>query len=115
MKNFFVLFCVSASAAAEWMANVDEATRKEQSDKLMSDWRTWFASHESVIVDKGGPLGKTKRVSAGGVEDMKNDLNYRITVSAESHEAAADLFKDHPHLTIPNAYIEVMDASMPGM
>jgi hypothetical protein len=29
-------------------------------------------------------------------------------VEAESHEAAANAFKNHPHLTIPQASIEIM-------
>lgn len=115
MKNYFVVFCIPAAAVEEWMAKVDEGARKEQSDALMNDWKTWFAAHKDVIVDEGGPLGKTKRVTANGVADIRNDLNYRITITADSHEAAADLFKNHPHLTIPSAYIEVLDASVPGM
>jgi hypothetical protein len=115
MNKYFVLFCIPSAAIDAWMANVDEATRKEQSDTLMNDWKTWFAAHKDVITDEGGPLGKTKRVTAGGAADIRNDLNYHITVTAASHEAAADMFKDHPHLTIPSAYIEVMDASRQGM
>jgi hypothetical protein len=29
-------------------------------------------------------------------------------IEAESHEAAADMFKEHPHFGIPGAWIEVM-------
>jgi hypothetical protein len=115
MKKFFVLFGIPAAAIQEWMANVDEASRKEQSDKVMGEWKTWMEEHTSAIVDKGLPLGKTKRVDAHGVTDTKNDLNWYLVVEAESHEAAADMFKGHSHLQIPTSYIEVMDASRPGM
>jgi hypothetical protein len=115
MKKFFVLFCIPAAAIQEWIATVDEATRKKQSDEMMRSWQTWMAAHESVILDPGMPLGKTKRVTAQGIADAKNDLNWYLVVKADSHEAAADLFKDHPHLHIPTSYIEVLDASGPGM
>lgn len=111
MKKFFVLFCVPARATEEWMATVDETTRKEQSDKMMRDWEQWMAEHESIILDQGLPLGKTKRVTSEGVSDTKNDLNWYLVIEAESHEAAAGLFEGHPHLQIPTSYIEVMDAS----
>lgn len=115
MKKFFVLFCIPAAAIQEWMATVDEATRKEQSDKMMREWQDWVTAHEGSIVDKGLPLGKTKRVTAEGIADAKNDLNWYLVVEAESHEAAAELFKGHPHLQIPTSYIEVLDASRQGM
>lgn len=116
MKKFFVLFGIPAAAIQEWMTTVDEATRKEQTEKLMHDWNEWMAAHEDVIVDKGLPLGKTKRVDANGVSDGKNDLNWYLIVEAESHEAAADMFKDHPHIVqIPSAYAEVMGTQGMGM
>jgi hypothetical protein len=115
MKKFFVTFSIPAAAIADWMSKVDDATRKEQSDKMMQDWKTWMAANEGVILDKGLPLGKTKRITSDGIVDTKNDLNWYLVVNADSHEAAADLFKNHPHLAIPSAYIEVMDASRPGM
>lgn len=115
MKKFFVLFCIPAAAIQEWMATVDESKRKEQSDKIMKEWQEWMVAHESVIVDKGLPIGKTKRVTAEGITDTKNDINWYLVIETESHEAAAQLFKDHPHLQIPTSYIEISDASRPGM
>jgi len=36
-------------------------------------------------------------------------------VQADSHEAASQLFEDHPHLGIPSASIEVMEINpLPG-
>lgn len=116
MKKFVVLFCLPAAAIADWMASVDEATRKEQTEKLMQEWNEWLAAHESSVVDKGLPLGKTKRVDANGITDMKNDLNWYLVVQAESQEAAAEMFTDHPHiLQIPSAYVQVMGTAGMGM
>ncbi|MDB5237566.1 MAG: hypothetical protein JWL88_668 [Parcubacteria group bacterium] len=115
MKKFFVLFGVPAGTMQGWVASTDEATRKEQSADLMQKWQEWMTAHESVILDKGLPIGKTKRVDANGVADTKNELNWYLVVEAESHEAAAEMFVGHPHFMIPTAYIEVMDASHTGM
>jgi hypothetical protein len=116
MNKYFVLFCIPAGAIQDWMTKVDEATRKEQSDKMMQDWNTWMTDHASSILDKGLPLGKTKRVEGGTITDIKNDLNWYLVVTADSHEAAAEMFKDHPHLVqIPSSYVEVMDSNRTGM
>jgi hypothetical protein len=115
MKKFFVLFCVPSAAIAEWMKTTDEATRTQQSQEMMESWQKWITAHEGAILDKGLPLGKTKRVTDGSIADTKNDLNWYLVVEAESHEAAANMFSDHPHLHIPSSYIEVMDASRTGM
>jgi hypothetical protein len=113
MNKYFVLFCIPAQAIQDWMASIDETTRKEQTEKMMNDWNAWITDHESAILDKGLPIGKTKRVSSEGITDTKNDLNWYLVVQADSHDAAAELFKDHPHLQIPTAYIEVMDSNRP--
>jgi len=65
--------------------------------------------NDSMIVDKGLPIGKTKHITADGITDIKNDLNWYLVIEAESHDAAAKLFVAHPHLDIPQAYIEVME------
>jgi hypothetical protein len=116
MNKYVALFGMPVSAIQNWVATVDEATRKEQTEKLMGEWHAWVDAHKDSVVDAGLPLGKTKRVDKSGVTDTKNDLNWMMVVQAESHEAAANLFVGHPHLvTIPDSYVEVMDSSRPGM
>jgi hypothetical protein len=86
-----------------------KSKRKEQTDDLMKQWNEWMSTHKDAVVDAGLPLGKTKRVTAEGVTDAKNDLNWYLIVQAESQEAAAEMFVTHPHLVmIPSAYAEVM-------
>ena len=69
------------------------------------------------IVDAGGPLGKTKRISASGVEDARNALTGYVIIEADSHDAAAQMFKDHPHFMIfPGEAVEVMECPpIPGI
>jgi hypothetical protein len=60
--------------------------------------------------------GKTKRVTASGASDTKNDIILCSFIEAESHDAAAKAFENHPHLQIPQSSIEVMSVRpMSGM
>lgn len=105
-----------AATIQKWMETVDEATRQQQTQEMMQKWEQWMTEHAAQIVDKGLPLGKTKRITSAGIADTKNELNFYIVVQAESHEAAAQLLQTHPQIAIiPNTYIEVMDANRPGM
>ena len=83
----------------------------------MQAWQAWMTSNAASVVDMGGPLGKTKRVSTQGIADVRNDLGGYTIVQAESHEAAAKLFENHPHFTnFPGDAVEVMERMpIPGM
>jgi len=59
--------------------------------------------------DMGAPLGKNKRVSASGVADMRNDVGGYSIVEANTHDEAAQLFRDNPMLQMPGAYVEVLE------
>jgi hypothetical protein len=77
--------------------------------KGMQAWSDWMARHASRIVDAGGPLGKTKRVSASGIADIQNAIAAYVVVEAEDHQAAAQMFENHPHFAIfPGDGVEVM-------
>jgi hypothetical protein len=77
--------------------------------KGIEAWGAWGARHAGQIVDAGGPLGKTKKVSADGVADISNHLSGYVIVEAEDQEAAARMFLDHPHFTVfPGEGVEVM-------
>ena len=43
---------------------------------------------------------ETKRASHEGISDIKNSMTAYVIVQAESHDAAARLFENHPHFTI---------------
>lgn len=96
-----------ASTIEEWMKK-PEAERKNEETKMKADWDAWVLAHKDMLLNTIA-LGKTKRVSASGVEDVRNDMMISSYVQGESAEAVAELFKDHPHLTIPGATIEIME------
>jgi hypothetical protein len=57
----------------------------------------------------GGPLGKTKKITERGIEDVSNEMGAFMVVRAKSHEAAARLLEKHPHFRIfPGESVEIM-------
>jgi len=116
MKKFVAIYLGSAEALAEWKATNDEK-RKEREKAGMEGWMKWAKDNETSIVDLGSPLGKTKRISRQGIADTKNDLTGYAIIQAESHEAAARLFENHPHFMIfPGDAVEIMEClPMPKM
>jgi len=77
--------------------------------KGMQAWGEWMARHADRIVDTGGPLGKTKKVTTAGIADIQNGVGGYVVVEADDHEAAARMFEGHPHFTIfPGDGVEVM-------
>ena len=83
----------------------------------MEAWMRWINANKTSIVQAGAPLGKTKRVDLDGASDAKNGVGGYSVVQAESHDEAAKIFgKDHPHLQMPGAWIEIVEIMpMPGM
>jgi hypothetical protein len=106
--KFMALYVGSPGAFEKW-SKLDENTRKEREAKGMQAWMAWGEKHKAAIIDEGGPLGKTKRTDASGVSDITNSIAGYVIVEAESHEAAARLFENHPHFTIfPGDAVEIM-------
>jgi hypothetical protein len=105
-NRFLAIFLGDGTGARrrEWDALPEDERRAG-----MAGWKKWVEDNQSAIVAMGGPLGKTKRVSAGGIADVSNALGAFTVVTAESQEAAAKLFEGHPHFTIfPGEAVEVM-------
>ena len=117
MKKYLALYYIPRAALDEWDKKKAEGVNlTEEMEKEMKIWSDWMNAHKDIFADMGSGLGKTKRVTAGGVLDSKNELTGYSIVKADSHEAAAKLFTpDHPHLVMPGAYIEVLELVGPGM
>lgn len=117
MKKFLAIYIGTATAVekAQW-EKLDEDKRKALEDSGMKAWMEWGIAHAAVIVDQGSPLGKTKRASRQGIESIKNSMTGYVIVQAESHEAAAKLFENHPHFAIfPGDSVEIMEClPLPG-
>ncbi|MEO6280968.1 hypothetical protein [Roseateles sp.] len=110
MKNFLAVFTGTDEMMGKsgWGA-LSEAARQERMQAGTKAWHAWMADNEKQIVVSGSPVGKTRRVSAGGIEDARNAICGYIVVAAASQEAAAEMFVGHPHFTIfPGDAVEVM-------
>lgn len=111
MKRFMAVYTGSPGALEKsgW-DKLDEATRMQRQQAGIKAWHDWVAANRSSLLEVGGPLGKTKRISAAGIEDIRNNLTGFTIVQAESQEAAAKLFLNHPHFTVfPGDGVEVME------
>jgi hypothetical protein len=117
MKRFLAIYIGTQAALERSQWNqLSEEQRKAREATGIQAWMEWGKTHAAAIVDRGSPLGKTKRTSADGVSDIKNSMAGYVIVQAESHEAAAKLFEQHPHFTIfPGDSVEIMEClPLPG-
>ena len=98
----------SSQKMAVWNA-LSEQERKAKEREGMAAWKAWVEKHQASLAEMGGPLGKTKRVGLTGIADVSNEMGAFTVVRAESHEAAAKMFENHPHFAIfPGEAIEIM-------
>jgi hypothetical protein len=118
MKKFMAVYMGTHEArkASGW-DSLDESTRKKKEAAGMQAWMDWGTRYASAIVDQGSPLGKTKRASTEGVADFRNGITGYVIVQAESHDAAARMFENHPHFAMfPGDSVEIMEClPIPGM
>jgi hypothetical protein len=85
----------------------------EQAQAGMQAWQAWASQAGSAIVDLGAPLASGRTVGGSGGGDVSG---YSV-VEADSEDAAAALFAEHPHLHTPgDSSIEILEfIDMPGM
>lgn len=103
MPNFLALYCGTPSDGPP------ADFTPEQMREGMEAWHGWMQQHAGAVVVQGGPLGRTKKVSTAGIEDIRNQAAGFVVVEADSHEAAAKMFEGHPHFSIfPGDRVEVM-------
>lgn len=115
MKKFLVLYLAPASVMEEWKKTPADK-RKAAEETMQHDWKEWTSQHKKLFADMGAGAGKTKRVTAQGTSDSRNDVMMYSIVQADSHEAAAQSFATHPHLKIPKTSIEIVELhSLPGV
>ena len=108
--TYLAVFVGSKTSAkmAAWNA-LSETERKAKEKDGIAAWKAWVEKHQAALAAMGGPLGKTKRVGSGGISDVGNEMGAFTVVRAESHEAAARMFENHPHFAVfPGEAVEVM-------
>lgn len=109
MKRYLAVYTGSAAAMAKWNSMPEDQLRDRQVAGIKA-WHDWVERNKGAILELGAPLGYTKRASVAGVSDTRNNMSAFTIVQAESHEAAAKLFENHPHFTIfPGDGVDVME------
>ncbi|MEB2847007.1 hypothetical protein GAO09_16185 [Rhizobiales bacterium RZME27] len=75
----------------------------------VKQWAEWLETNAAYIVDHGGMVGKTTRITKTGIADAANPICGYLVVEAETAEAAAAIFQDHPHITVfPGDGVDIM-------
>jgi hypothetical protein len=110
LKRFVVLYNSSISAQ-EQMAN----STPEQRQAGMEAWMAWAQKAGDAIVDLGAPLQAANRVSGNGVAQSDSQASGYSLLQGNSAEEIDGLLKEHPHLQMPGASIDVLEAlPVPG-
>ena len=89
----------------------------EEGQEMMTKWRDWVVGLGAAMVDPGHAVGKSITVSPSGVaqDGGANPISGVSVVEAASLEAATDMAKACPHITLVEGSIEiapVMDMEM---
>jgi hypothetical protein len=105
MKKYIALYMAPTVSLDKMMKESTPEMRKEG----MAGWMKWMQLHQASIVDGGAPAGKNKRVKGNEVSDERNEVCGYTIVQAKSHDAAAAIFKDMPHMMIEGGYVEVVE------
>ena len=75
----------------------------------LKQWADWEDRNAASFPDRGGMVGRTKRVTKDGIADAVNLFCGYIVVEAGTIEAAASLFENHPHFSVfPGDGVDIM-------
>jgi vacuolar-type H+-ATPase catalytic subunit A/Vma1 len=75
---------------------------------MMQKWREWMKENGKTVLESYG-AGKTKTVKQSGIADFRNEIMVINIASGEDRESVSKLFANHPHLEIPNSWIEITE------
>lgn len=104
MGTYLAILNGAADTAAE-----TPLTQAQQAE-FMTAWARWARETGPALVDPGKPLFHKRRVTADGVEAIEDGRVAYAIVTAESHDAAVDVVRRHPHLTLmPGNSIDVIE------
>jgi len=116
MRKYLVLYRSEAALSGPSVSEMFAKTPPEQLAAGMAAWRAWQDKCGSAVVDLGAPLEKSTMLAGGSATPGKTSMTGYAVLQAESVEQASALMKDHPHLRMPGASIEILECvPMPGM
>src|SRR3954447_22862856 len=71
-QKFMALFLIPTAVIDDW-AKTDPAIREPAEAKMKDEWGTWMGQHGHMILSTEA-AGKTRRVTADGIADTRNDI-----------------------------------------
>lgn len=108
MPRFLAVYTMKPEDLA-WFRSLPKAEQDAIDAQGVRQWAAWEERNAACILDRGGMVGKTTRVTKHGVTDARNPFCGYLVVEAETADAAARLFLDHPHLTVfPGDGVDIM-------
>lgn len=108
MKKFLAVFVAPVESYDKMKGEMKDSNPEQQKGD-MEAWMQWMGRHKGSLVDPGAPVGKTKRITKGGVANIRNEIGGYMIIQAEDLEAAAKIFDDSPHFGVQNGAVDVME------
>lgn len=108
MPRFLAVYTMQPEALARFRS-LPKAEQDAVDAVGVPQWVEWENRNAAYFPDRGGMVGKTLRVTRDGIGRASNTFCGYIVVEAETIEAAASLFENHPHFTIfPGDGVDIM-------
>lgn len=108
MPRFLAVYTMKPEDLASFR-NLPKTKQDELDAVGIPKWVEWEQRNAAFIVDRGGMVGKTTRVTKDGVIEAVNPFCGYLVIEAETADAAARLFHDHPHFTVfPGDGVDIM-------
>jgi len=108
MPRFLAVYTIRPGDVARFR-ELPKAEQDAIDARGLEQWTAWEARHAASIPDRGGMVGKTMRVTRDGMASAVNPFCGYVVVEADTIEAAARLFENHPHFAIfPGDGVDVM-------
>ncbi len=77
------------------------APTPEQMQTVMAEWNAWAGKVGDRMIDFGTPLTGGIRVGPDGTAPSDREVTGYSILQADDLDAAVDLARSHPHLTMP--------------
>ena len=108
MPRFLAVYTMQPEDLARFRA-MPKAEQDAVDAQGLPLWQAWEEKHAASLPDRGGMVGKTLRVSQDGIAPASNPFCGYIVVEAETIEASASLFENHPHFAVfPGDGVDIM-------
>ena len=108
MPRFLAVYTMKPEDVASFR-NLPKAEQDAIDAAGIAAWEAWQERNAAVILEPGGMVGKTTRITTDGIVDAVNNVCGYLVAEANSAGDAARLFEDHPHITIfPGDGVDIM-------